>query len=240
MENTLHNLIGGQKRPPLKGRYCTNLLNAPVLRVPLSDMADVQGALDAAGNALGCWSNRPGRQRLVALEQVARKLGHEARALCMAEAWEAEHPVSGATSAPLSTAIGQFRSPGHQRLAVSRRDRPPYPLASARGEVVKLIIPGNVDYGCAAKRMTPLLATGHCLVVCLLHKQPNRPTASLLRFITLVAESLPAGVVNVISGTATEAGSALVNSLQGVTLPLIPLTGNCPRCQGGPPREELH
>lgn len=203
-------------------------------------MVDVQGALDAAGDALGSWSTHQCRQRLITLEQVAKDLEREARTLCVAEAWEAEHPISGQASAPLAAAIRQFRSPGHQWLAVARHDRPPYPLSSARGEVVKVILPSNVDYGNAARRMAPLLATGHCLVVCLLLNRPDRPAAGLLQFLTLVAERLPAGVLNVISGTATEAGGALVNSLQGVTLPLIPLAGTCSRCQGGPALEELN
>ena len=69
-----------------------------------------------------------------------------------------------------------------------------------------MIAPWNYPLYMAAWKLGPALATGNTVVL----KPSARTPLSALRFAELVADQLPAGVLNVLSGSGAAIGDLLV------------------------------
>src|SRR6202012_3051375 len=74
--------------------------------------------------------------------------------------------------------------------------------------VVGQVIPWNFPIQMAAWKLAPALAAGNCVVI----KPAEQTPWSLLKVIELIADLLPAGVVNVVNGFGVEAGKPLASS----------------------------
>jgi aldehyde dehydrogenase len=74
--------------------------------------------------------------------------------------------------------------------------------------VVGQIIPFNFPLLMAAWKIAPALAAGNCTVV-----KPASPTPwSILKLAEVIADVVPAGVVNIVTGPGGEIGKALASS----------------------------
>ena len=74
--------------------------------------------------------------------------------------------------------------------------------------MVGQIIPFNFPLLMAAWKIAPALAAGNCTVV-----KPASPTPwSILKLCELIADIVPAGVVNVVNGPGGEIGKALATN----------------------------
>ncbi|RMF12902.1 MAG: aldehyde dehydrogenase family protein, partial [Gammaproteobacteria bacterium] len=82
-----------------------------------------------------------------------------------------------------------------------------YTLREPEGPVGQ-IIPWNFPLLMAAWKLGPALAAGNCVVL----KPAEQTPASILLFMELIADLLPAGVVNIVNGYGEEAGQALATS----------------------------
>jgi len=71
--------------------------------------------------------------------------------------------------------------------------------------VVGQIIPWNFPLLMAAWKMAPAIAAGNCVVI----KPASETPLSLLLFASLIADVLPPGVLNVVTGGGSEIGRAL-------------------------------
>jgi aldehyde dehydrogenase len=74
--------------------------------------------------------------------------------------------------------------------------------------VVGQIIPWNFPILMAVWKLAPALAAGNCVVL----KPAEQTPASIMVLIELVADLLPAGVLNVVNGFGLEAGKPLASS----------------------------
>jgi aldehyde dehydrogenase len=74
--------------------------------------------------------------------------------------------------------------------------------------VVGQIIPWNFPILMAVWKLAPALAAGNCVVI----KPAEQTPASILVLMELIADLLPAGVVNVVNGFGVEAGKPLASS----------------------------
>src|SRR5690606_36811932 len=68
--------------------------------------------------------------------------------------------------------------------------------------VVGQIIPWNCPLLMAAWKLAPALAAGNCVVM----RPAEQTPASLLVFMEIIGDLLPAGVLNIVSGYGKEAG----------------------------------
>lgn len=68
------------------------------------------------------------------------------------------------------------------------------------------------------ERQFPVIAGGHCLVIGMLYKPGARMPYALLRFLEIVGETLPGGVLNVVFGLPSEMGTYLVNCKDAMTV----------------------
>src|SRR4029078_1629829 len=74
--------------------------------------------------------------------------------------------------------------------------------------VVGQIIPWNFPILMAVWKLAPALAAGNAVVL----KPAAQTTASMLYLMSLIAELVPAGVLNVVNGFGAEAGKPLASS----------------------------
>src|SRR5271154_5144330 len=90
------NFIGGTWVPPLNGRYFDN--RSPVdgellCRIPRSDSADVDAALDAAHAAKEKWAAVAPAERANILNRIAQRMEDNLKRLATAETWDNGKPI---------------------------------------------------------------------------------------------------------------------------------------------------
>ncbi|MCM6775231.1 aldehyde dehydrogenase [Nocardia sp. CDC159] len=210
------NFIGGEWKAPVEGRYFEN--PSPVdgetfCEVARSTAADIDLALDAAHGAADAWGATPAAARANILNRIADRIEANLERLAVAETWENGKPVRETLAADIPLAVDHFRyfagAIRAQEGGISEIDADTiaYHFHEPLG-VVGQIIPWNFPILMAAWKLAPALAAGNCVVI----KPAEQTPASLLLVIELIADLLPAGVVNVVNGFGVEAGKPLASS----------------------------
>src|SRR6202051_4242891 len=214
--NLYGNFIGGTWVPPVSGRYFDNI--SPVdgrllCRVPRSDIADVEAALDAAHVAKDKWGAVSAAERANILNRIAQRMEDNLDLLAVAETWDNGKPIRETKNADIPLAIDHFRYFAGclraQEGTISQIDATTvaYHFHEPLG-VVGQIIPWNFPILMAAWKVAPALAAGNCIVL----KPAEQTPASILVWAELVGDLLPPGVLNVVNGFGLEAGKALATS----------------------------
>jgi 1-pyrroline dehydrogenase len=182
-----------------------------IANVPASSQADVDRAVDAAEKAFESWKKTTPQDRSLLLLKIADALEAKADELGRLESANAGKPV-GAAIDEMTTSVDLFRffagaarvmdglaanefMAGH--TSIIRRD----PIG-----VVASIAPWNYPLYMATWKLGPALATGNTVVL----KPSARTPLSALAFAEILADILPPGVVNVLSGSGNDIGDALV------------------------------
>ncbi|MEL0082167.1 MAG: aldehyde dehydrogenase [Gammaproteobacteria bacterium] len=210
------NFIGGEWVPPVNGRYFEN--TTPVTgeligEIPRSDQADIDLALDAAHAAAPAWGKTSVAERAQILNKIADRIDENLRSLAVAETWDNGKPIREAMAADLPLAVDHLRyfaaaiRAQEGTLSEIDDDTVAYHFHEPLG-VVGQIIPWNFPILMAIWKLAPALAAGNCVVL----KPAEQTPASILVFIELIADLLPAGVVNVVNGFGVEAGKPLASS----------------------------
>ncbi len=183
-----------------------------IAAVPSSGQADVDRAVEAAATAFESWSLTTPQTRSLALLKIADIMDANADELGRLESSQTGKPTgaaidemsvssdlfrffAGACRVPDGLAVTEYLE-GHTSMV--RRD----PVG-----VVASIAPWNYPLYMAAWKLGPALATGNTVVL----KPSARTPLSALRFAELVADELPAGVLNVLSGSGSAMGDMLVS-----------------------------
>jgi aldehyde dehydrogenase (NAD+) len=210
------NLIGGEMRPAASGKLLDTFNPATGevwSRVPASDSSDVEAAVAAATKAFKTWSLMPaaGRAHYLKLAgDVFRKHGEELQRLeimaigCQARKGNVPPPPGGlaflwerAAAATLEAVTGRSVSLDPTTLGITRRE--PYGVVAA-------IVPFNSPLGMACSKASLALAAGNTVVM----KPPEQASPAILRMAELLAEVLPPGTFNVVSGLGADVGDPLV------------------------------
>ncbi|KUR77364.1 aldehyde dehydrogenase [Novosphingobium sp. Fuku2-ISO-50] len=210
------NFIGGKWVAPVAGRYFDNVspINGKVVcQVARSDEADINLALDAAHAAREAWGHTAPGDRALALLRIADKLEANLELLATAETWDNGKPIRETMAADIPLAIDHFRYFAGciraQEGSISEIDVDTvgYHFHEPLG-VVGQIIPWNFPILMAAWKMAPAIAAGNCVVL----KPAEQTPASILVLAELIADLLPAGVLNIVNGFGLEAGKPLASS----------------------------
>jgi 1-pyrroline dehydrogenase len=211
---TYQQFIGGQWVDSASGETMAveNPANYQVVaNVPASGQEDVNRAVDAAEKAFATWSLTTPQDRSLTLLKIADIFEANSDELGRIESSQTGKPVdfaigemavavdlfrffAGACRVMEGLAVTEFLE-GH--TAMVRRD----PIG-----VVASIAPWNYPLYMAAWKLGPALATGNTVVL----KPSARTPLSALRFAELIADQLPAGVLNVLSGSGGAMGDFLV------------------------------
>ncbi|MFE4684127.1 aldehyde dehydrogenase family protein [Streptomyces sp. NPDC056721] len=208
--------IGGEYVPPALGQYFEN--PSPVNGKPFTEIArgteaDVERALDAAHAAAPAWGRTSPTARADILLKIADRMEANLEELAVAETWENGKPVRETLAADIPLAIDHFRYfAGALRaqegsLSEIDDDTIAYHFHEPLG-VVAQIIPWNFPILMATWKLAPALAAGNAVVL----KPAEQTPASIHYWLSLVADLLPPGVVNVVNGFGVEAGKPLASS----------------------------
>ena len=210
------NFIGGEWVPPVKGQYFEN--PTPVTGRTFTEVArgtaeDIELALDAAHGAAPGWGRTSAADRAAVLLKIADAMERNLEALAVAETWDNGKPVRETLAADLPLAIDHFRyfagviRAQEGTLAELDDQTVAYHFHEPLG-VVAQIIPWNFPILMATWKLAPALAAGNTVVL----KPAEQTPASILLLMSLIADLLPPGVVNVVNGFGVEAGKPLASS----------------------------
>jgi len=210
------NFIGGQWVAPVEGQYFENV--SPVTggvfcEVARSTAADIELALDAAHAAAPAWGKSSVAERAVTLNKIADRIEENLEKIALAEAWDNGKPIRETLNADIPLAVDHFRyfaaaiRAQEGSLSEIDDDTVAYHFHEPLG-VVGQIIPWNFPILMAVWKLAPALAAGNAVVL----KPAEQTPASIMYLISLIADLLPAGIINVVNGFGVEAGKPLASS----------------------------
>ncbi|HCH70209.1 MAG TPA: aldehyde dehydrogenase [Colwellia sp.] len=223
------NFIGGQWVAPVKGNYFTNttpITGEVICEIPRSSAEDIELALDAAHAAKAAWGKTSVQERSNILLQIADLIEENLEVLAVAETWDNGKPVRETLNADIPLSVDHFRyyagciRAQEGTLSQIDDDTVAYHFHEPIG-VVGQIIPWNFPMLMAAWKLAPALAAGNCIIL----KPAEQTPVSILIFMELIADLLPAGVLNIVNGYGKEAGEALATSTR---IGKIAFTGSTP------------
>ena len=210
------NFIGGKWVPPVNGQYFNNItpISGEILtRVPRSDKADIDLAINEARMASKEWGKTSVAERSKVLNKIADRLEENLPLLAEIETLDNGKAIRETTAADLPLAIDHFRYFASvirsEAGQVSNIDS-----ATVTKEVheplgvIGQIIPWNFPILMATWKLAPALATGNTVVL----KPAEQTPTSVLVMHELIQDLLPPGVVNIVNGYGVEAGKALAES----------------------------
>ncbi len=198
---------------------------AEIARIGEATAEQVTAAVQAADRAFPGWARTVPRDRAAVLLEVATRIEEHGEELARLESQNCGKPYplaladeipaiadvfrffAGASRCLTGSAAGEFL-PG--LTSMIRRD----PIG-----VIASITPWNYPLMMAAWKMAPALAAGNTIVI-----KPSETTPlTTLRFLELIADLFPPGVVNVLFGRGPSVGTPMVSA---PAVRMISLTGS--------------
>ncbi|MEI5522062.1 aminobutyraldehyde dehydrogenase [Streptomyces brasiliscabiei] len=197
-----------------------------VARIPEGTAEDVDRAVAAALAAKEAWARRVPKDRSEVLHALADRVAEHTDLLVRLESANTGKPLAvsrddvamtvdtfrfmaGAVRATTSLAAGDY---AEDHLSVILRE----PLG-----VIGVITPWNYPLLMAAWKIAPILAAGNTVVL----KPSEQTPLTTLKFAELVADLLPPGVLNVVTGHGTPVGARLAEHPE---VNMVALTGSVP------------
>jgi 1-pyrroline dehydrogenase len=220
-------LIGGEWASSVSGETMEVINPATgevIAEVPRCDADDVDRAVEAAKQVLPDWLDKTPKDRSELLHKLADVLEENAEELAQLESVNVGKPLMASRDEmPFSADNLRFFAGAARNLegkstgeyiqgytSMVRRE----PLGIVAG-----ICPWNYPLMMAIWKMGPALAAGNVQIL----KPSEQTPLSLLRFVQLAQEVIPAGVLQVITGDGVPAGERLVSHPD---VRLVSLTGD--------------
>ena len=210
------NYIGGKWTAPVKGDYFDNISaidGKAFTQAARSTAEDVELALDAAHAAKAGWARTSVTERSNILLRIADRMEQNLQYLALVETTDNGKAVRETLNADLPLAIDHFRyfagviRAEESSVAELDADTLSMNIHEPLG-VVGQIIPWNFPLLMMAWKVAPALAAGNCVVL----KPAEQTPTSVMVWLELVGDLLPAGVLNVVTGFGLEAGKPLATS----------------------------
>ena len=186
------NYIGGQWVPPVGGEYFDDICpitGKAFAKVPRSQAADVEKALDAAHAAKAAWGKTSVAERSGILLKIADRIEQNLERIAVAETWENGKPVRETLAADIPLAVDHFRYFAGviraQEGGISEIDdnTVAYHFHEPLG-VVGQIIPWNFPLLMATWKLAPALAAGNCIVL----KPAEQTPVSILYLLEIIGD----------------------------------------------------
>jgi betaine-aldehyde dehydrogenase len=212
---TLTNFIDGEQTP---GTGETEPVLNPasgeeIARAPISSAEDVDRAVAAARRAFDGWSSTPPAQRAHALLQIADLIEEHGDELARLEAVNAGKPLEAVLADEIPFMADNLRFFASAARCLEGRAAGEYLegyTSFARREAVGVIgqvTPWNYPLMMAIWKFGPAIAAGNTVVL----KPAETTPITTLRLAELIAEILPKGVLNIVTGPGNPTGEALIN-----------------------------
>ncbi|MBA2768791.1 MAG: gamma-aminobutyraldehyde dehydrogenase [Sporichthyaceae bacterium] len=211
----MHQLIAGRRRAGGGEAFdVTDPATGEVVEVVrLADAADVADAVAAARAAFPDWSAAPPVERSTALIRMAALLDSQADELARVETRQTGKPIRLSTGFDVPGTVdnvsffaGAARNLEGKAAAEYSGDHTSYVRREPLG-VVGSVAPWNYPLQMAAWKILPAIAAGNTIV---LKPAELTPLTALMFAEAALEAGVPAGVVNVVSGTGPVAGEALI------------------------------
>jgi aldehyde dehydrogenase len=216
LKSQYEHFIGGEWVTPNSNEYFDNI--SPVDGQVMStaargNKADIELALDAAHKAFETWSKTSAAARSNVLLKIADIMEANAELLARVETLDNGKALRETRAADIPLCIDHFRyfagvirsdestMSEHDEHTVSINLQEPL-------GVVGQIIPWNFPLLMATWKIAPALAAGCTTVV----KPAEQTPTSIMVLMELIADVVPAGVINVVTGFGPEAGKPLATS----------------------------
>ena len=196
-----------------------------IVMVPEASPSQVEAAVSAARRAFETWSRTTPAERAGYLLKIAERIEAEGPAFAALEALNCGKPINAALNDEIPAIVDCYRffagavrtMPGAiageylaGHTSMIRRD----PIG-----VVASIAPWNYPLMMMAWKLAPALAGGNTVVF----KPSEQTPLTALKLAAILAEVLPEGVVNVVTGRGESVGNALINHPQ---VDMISITGD--------------
>jgi len=211
----IENYIGGELAAPISENYLDNFNPATgesYSLIPDSDERDVERAVEAAKKAFPVWSKMSAETRHDYLMKIVALIERDLDELAEAESIDNGKPKTLAKAVDIPRAVSNFKfyataamhtaSEAHETIGQAIN----YTLRQPLG-VVGCISPWNLPLYLFTWKIAPALASGCCVVA-----KPSEitPMTAYLLSKLCIEAGLPAGVLNIVHGLGTKAGSAIV------------------------------
>ncbi len=198
---------------------------ASVTEVPEASINQIDDAVDAAQKAFTHWAKTTPAERASYLLRIADAIERDAIGFASLEALNCGKPIHAVLNDEIPAVVDCFRFfagaartlhgplageylSGHTSMV--RRD----PIG-----VVGSIAPWNYPFMMMAWKIAPAISAGNTVVF----KPSEQTPLTALKMARLLAEILPAGVVNIILGRGVSVGNALINHPK---IAMLSLTGD--------------
>jgi aminomuconate-semialdehyde/2-hydroxymuconate-6-semialdehyde dehydrogenase len=212
----LENYIGGNLIAPLSGKFIDNInpaTNEVYGQIPDSDAKDVEAAVHAAQKIFPSWSTSPIEERFKILNRIAELIDENLEALALAETNDNGKPLwlSKKVDIPRASANFRFFATGVMHFASESHNMEDkavnYTLRQPIG-IVGCISPWNLPLYLFTWKIAPALAAGNCVLA-----KPSEVTPVTAFLLSKICKEagLPDGVLNIIHGTGSNAGEAIVS-----------------------------
>ncbi len=183
---------------------------AVLSRIAAGNAADATRAVDAAARAFPAWSKTPPAKRQEILYEIVRRLKARLSHYAMMDTLNNGKPINEATHFDMPMAIEQFAifSGTPWQLhgeSIQAADTIGIVHREPLGVVVQ-IIPWNVPMIMLATKIAPALAAGNTIVL----KPSEIVCLSVMEFMREMADLLPPGVLNIVTGYGPDLGETLV------------------------------
>ncbi len=191
----------------------TNPANGQVLaQCAEATKEDVDAAVAAAWRAYPAWKKTTKEERANILDQIADRIEENAQWLATVETMDNGKPIRETTTIDVPYSVRHF----HYYASLIRTDEG---VASVLDGgmmslvlrepigVVGQIVPWNFPFLMAAWKLAPALAAGDCVVF----KPSSSTSLSMLVFMELIEDLLPAGVLNLVTGAGSKSGQYLLD-----------------------------
>jgi len=210
------NFIGGEWVAPVDGNYfeaISPIDNSVMTKVAQSNKKDIDLATNAGWKAFETWGKTSVTERCAVINKIADAIEANLEMLAIAECWDNGKAVRETINADLPLAIDHFRYFASvirsESGSVSDLDNT---LVSQEVHeplgVVGQIIPWNFPILMAVWKIAPAIAAGNCVVL----KPAEQTPVSIMLLMEVIADILPAGVVNIVNGFGPECGKPLARS----------------------------
>lgn len=206
--------IGGEWTDAEGGRTFETVCPAtgePIAKVASASPADVDRAVKAAEKAFESWKDTSPQERAALLNRIADIIEENLDYLAMVETIDNGKAVRETSTMDIPLGADHFRyfagaiRADEGRAAMLDRDTMSIILREPLG-VVGQIVPWNFPFLMAAWKIAPALATGNAIVF-----KPSTPTSlSVLALMELIDDILPPGLINVVTGSGSVTGNAIL------------------------------
>jgi acyl-CoA reductase-like NAD-dependent aldehyde dehydrogenase len=222
--------IGGEYRKPASYMELKNPYNLEQLaEIGIADVEDVQSAISAAQQAKTIMAEMPAFERAEILEKVAGSLKQDREECARLIAMEAAKPLKAAR-AEVDRTIMTYTFAAHEARRIHGETVPMDAAPGGQGRlaftireplgVIAAITPFNFPMNLVAHKVGPAIAAGNSIVL----KPASQTPLSAYKIAEYFhSAGLPAGALNVITGSGSKIGDVL---LKDDRIKMITFTGS--------------